>query len=256
MPGGGMQIQLIRNATLRIEYARQSFVIDPYLAPKHSMPSYTGKSPNPMVELPISSQEVIDGIDMAVISHLHSDHFDQSAKNILPSDLTIICQPIDVEELIMQGFQKAMGVANELTWKTITITRIDGRHGTGKVQELMGEVSGFVFQAENEPTVYWAGDTIWCDEVANTIDEYRPDIIITHSCGAVWDKNVLILMDAKQTVEVCEAAQNNIVIATHMDALDHATVSRIELRKHAELKGILPEQLLIPEDGEILEFLV
>ena len=63
-------------------------------------------------------------------------------------------------------------------------------------------------------------------------------------------------MDAKQTVEVCEAAQNKTVIATHMDALDHATVSRKELRKHAESKGILPEQLLIPEDGELLEFLV
>ena len=251
-----MQFQLIRNATLRIEYAQQRFVIDPYLAPKHSMPSYADKSPNPLVELPISAQEVIDGIDMAVLSHLHSDHFDQAAKNILPSDLTIICQPIDVEELKNQVFQNATGVANELTWKSVNITRIDGRHGTGKVQQMMGEISGFVFQAENEPTVYWAGDTIWCEEVANAIDQYRPDIIITHSCGAVWGKNVLILMDAKQTVEVCKAAQNKTVVATHMDALDHATVSRKELREYAESKGILPEQLLIPEDGDILEFLV
>jgi len=227
-----MQFQLIRNATLRIEYAGQRFVIDPYFAPKHSMPSYADKSSNPLVELPISAQEVIDGIDLAVISHLHSDHFDQAAKNILPPDLTIICQPTDVEELKNQGFQNATGVANELTWKSVDITRIDGRHGTGKVQQMMGEVSGFVFRADNEPTVYWAGDT------------------------TVWGNNVLILMDAKQTVEVCKAAQNKNVIATHMDALDHATVSRKELRKYAESERILPEQLLIPEDGDILEFLV
>ena len=55
---------------------------------------------------------------------------------------------------------------------------------------------------------------------------------------------------------VCKAAQNKTVIATHMDALDHATISRIELRAYAESNGILPEQLLIPEDGEILEFIV
>lgn len=33
-----MQIQLIRSATLRIDYAQQRFLIDPYLAPKHTMP--------------------------------------------------------------------------------------------------------------------------------------------------------------------------------------------------------------------------
>jgi L-ascorbate metabolism protein UlaG (beta-lactamase superfamily) len=35
-----MQLQLIRSATLRIEYAGHTFVIDPYLAAKHSRPSF------------------------------------------------------------------------------------------------------------------------------------------------------------------------------------------------------------------------
>lgn len=47
-----MKIQLMRSATLWMEYARQRFVIDPYLAAKHSRPSFTGKSPNPLVDLP------------------------------------------------------------------------------------------------------------------------------------------------------------------------------------------------------------
>ena len=191
---------------------------------------------------------------MAVISHLHSDHFDQTAKDLLPSELTIICQSSDVEELRKQGYRNATGVIGELKWNTIKITRVGGHHGTGKVREMMGEVSGFVFEAENEPTVYWAGDTIWCDDVAMAIEQYQPNIIITHSCGAVWDKNVLILMDAEQTVDVCKAALNSIVIATHMEALDHATISRNELRAHAEANGIMPTQLLIPADGESLEF--
>ena len=56
-----MQIQLIRNATLRFEYAHRSFIIDPYLAAKHTRPSYTGASPNPLVDLPCSPQEAIAG---------------------------------------------------------------------------------------------------------------------------------------------------------------------------------------------------
>jgi L-ascorbate metabolism protein UlaG (beta-lactamase superfamily) len=118
----------------------------------------------------------------------------------------------------------------------------------------MGRASGFVFQAEHEPTVYWAGDTIWFDGVAEAIDRFRPQIIVTHSCGAVWDGDVLIVMDPAQTVQVCRAAPNSTVVAVHMDSLDHATASRADLRQFASAQGIQPQQLLIPADGEILAF--
>jgi hypothetical protein len=44
------------------------------------------------------------------------------------------------------------------------------------------------------------------------------------------------------------------VIATHLDSVDHATVSRGALRAYAEAHGVGPEQLLIPADGEELVF--
>ncbi len=249
-----MQIQLIRSATLRIDYAQQKIIVDPYLAAKHTMPSYTGASPNPLVELPFSLQKVIAGIDVAVISHLHSDHFDPTAQRLLPKDLTVFCQPGDDAELANKGFRNVILVVDSFRWKGIRITRTAGQHGTGKVLQEMGNASGFVFQAENEPTVYWAGDTIWCEAVADVIDQIQPDIIITHSCGAVWGDNVLIVMDAAQTVAVCRAAPNSVVIATHMDSVDHATVSRHELRACADANGIQSKQLLIPADGEKLAF--
>ena len=118
----------------------------------------------------------------------------------------------------------------------------------------MGDASGFVFVAENEPTVYWAGDTIWCEAVAETIHRTQPDVIITHSCGAMWGDHVLIVMDAAQTVAACRAAPNSTVIATHMEALDHATVTRADLRQCAETHGIGPEQLRIPLNGEKIAF--
>jgi L-ascorbate metabolism protein UlaG (beta-lactamase superfamily) len=114
----------------------------------------------------------------------------------------------------------------------------------------MGEASGFVFEAAHEPTVYWAGDTIWCAAVAETIRRAQPDVIVTHSCGAMWGDRVLIVMDAAQTVAVCRAAPGSTVIATHMEALDHATITREALRKYANNHGVGPEQLLIPLDGE------
>lgn len=239
---------------MRFEYAQKQFLTDPYLAPLHSLHSYTGLSPNPMVELPCSPQELIAGIEMVVVSHLHSDHYDSTAQQLLPKNLSVFCQPGDEQTIESQGFSSVTPVDKSSTWNGIKISRIMGQHGSGKVLETMGNASGFVFEAENEPTVYWAGDTIWCEPVASAIDQFQPDIIITHSCGAVWEKNVLIVMDADQTIKVCQVAPKSIVVATHMEALDHATVTRKELRAYAEANGITAEQLLIPDDGEILTF--
>jgi L-ascorbate metabolism protein UlaG (beta-lactamase superfamily) len=120
----------------------------------------------------------------------------------------------------------------------------------------MGAVAGFVFAAPGEPTIYWAGDTILYEEIYAVIERHQPDIIVTHSCGARWPDDAgerqLIVMDAAQTVAVAQAAPASIVIATHMEALDHATISRAELRAAADAAGISTTRLLIPADGEEL----
>jgi hypothetical protein len=118
----------------------------------------------------------------------------------------------------------------------------------------MGAVSGFIFRAQNEQTIYWAGDTIWYGALKQLVLETDPDIIITHSSGASFEVGSPIIMDAKQTIDVCRIAPRSIVIATHMDTCDFDTVSRKDLRTMAEAEGIGVEQLLIPADGETLAF--
>ncbi len=100
--------------------------------------------------------------------------------------------------------------------------------------------------------------TILYDEIYATIDRYQPNIIITHSCGARWPdaagERQLIVMDAAQTVALAQSAPHSTVIATHMEALDHATVSRAALRAAALADDIPATRLLIPDDGEELRF--
>jgi len=239
---------------MRITYAGELFLTDPYLAARHSRPSYAGKSSNPLVELPCTPQEVIAGAGVVVLSHLHSDHFDPAARELLPKELPLVCQPGDENSLISSGFRNTLPVADTLQWKGSVLTRTGGRHGSGSVLDEMGTVSGFVWMAEGEPTLYWTGDTVWCEEVAAVIARHQPDIILTHSCGAVWGEGVRIVMDAEQTLEVCHAAPRSMVVAVHMEALDHATISREQLRAAADAAGILPQRLLIPQDGETLLF--
>jgi len=249
-----MKIQLIRNATLRLTYAGHTFGIDPFLAPKHSLDSYAGRSPNPVVDLPCPPAEVIADMEMIVVSHLHTDHFDALAQQLLPDHTPFLCQPGDEDRICDMGFVDVRPVADEIAWQNISIRRTPGRHGSSEaVLRDMGLVSGFIFRADNEPVVYWAGDTVWYEDIGNVIAEENPNVIITHSGGAVWGGNELIIMDAAQTVAICLQAPASTVIATHLEVLDHCLTSREDLRKAAREAGIPDGRMCIPADGEMIE---
>jgi L-ascorbate metabolism protein UlaG (beta-lactamase superfamily) len=249
-----MKLLQIRNATLKLTYAGKVLLTDPYLAAKHSMISYRGDQRSPLVELPFSITDILDGVEMVLVSHIHSDHFDETAQKNLSKKLPLYCQPADAGEIEKMGFNHVVPVHDSVDWEGISITRTKGRHGSGDVLRQMGEVSGYVLRAENEPTVYWAGDTVLYDEIFNIISEFTPDIIIVHACGAVWGDHVPILMNAEQTVSLCKAFPETVVVATHMGTVDHGTVTRDELRAYAEKQGVPPRQLRIPEDGEMICF--
>lgn len=246
-----MQLELIRNATLKVTYGGQVLLIDPYFAPRHSLPSFTGRSPNPMTELPRPIDDILEGVDLVIVSHLHTDHFDSVAKERINEAVPFLCQPGDEETIRESGFTSVTPLLQPTVWHGVTVTPRQGSHGVGPVVDKMGPVIGFTLEAAGEPTVYWAGDTVFYPPVAETIRDVSPDVIVTHSCGARWDGD-LIVMDAEQTVAVSRLAPQAIVVATHMEALDHATITRQALREAADAAHIDPSRLLIPADGETL----
>jgi len=248
-----MKLRLLRNATLKLDYAGRTVLIDPFFAPKHSRPSFTGRSPNPTVDLPASTDDILAGVELVVVSHLHADHFDPVAQQLVPKHLPLICQPGDEATIRNAGFIDVAPLVDVQEWNGLRLTRREGSHGLGPVVEKMGKVMGFTLEAEGEPGIYWAGDTVLYPPVTETIEATSPDIIVTHSCGARWDGD-LIVMDAGQTIAVCELSPRSTVIAVHMEALDHATVSRDDLRRAADARGGAAARLLIPQDGETLSF--
>ncbi len=249
-----MEIQLIRNATMKITYGGHTILTDPMLSPKGAFRSFANIAKNPTVELPFPVEDVVNGVEAAVVTHYHPDHFDKAAGAALPKRIAVFCQPGDEARFTDEGFSSVTPIQRSLTWQGITITRTEGRHGSGKVLEMMGKVSGFVFQADGETTVYWVGDSIWCEPVEQSIAEFKPDVIITHSGGAKLPDFDPIIMDAEQTLTTVHASGEAIVVAVHLEALDHCGVNREALRQLAEEKGISPNRLLIPEDGAVLSF--
>lgn len=249
-----MQIRLIRSATLVVQMAGVRLLIDPWLASKGEGKSYSGRGPSPLVDLPCSIEELLHGIDVVLISHLHSDHFDEVAQHVLPKSMPILCHARDRDQIAAMGFSDVQAIGDGTAVGGVTIRTTDGRHGPPEVLDDMGEVSGFLFSAAGEPTLYWAGDTILCPEVEAVMAEERPDIVVVHGCGALWQGKGPLVMDGAMVLDTVRLSGNATVVVTHLDAVDHATVSRAELRHMAAEAPIDQSRLLVPEDGELLSF--
>ena len=249
-----MKIQLIRNATLKITYAGQTLLIDPMLVDKNAIDPFAGIARNPTVELPLPAVDVISGVNGMIVSHLHPDHFDQPAHEALPKAMPVFCQPGEDAAIAAAGFRNVQAINESQVWEGITITRTGGKHGRGEILKMLGEVSGFVLQASDEPTVYWVGDSIWCPEVAAAIEKFNPDIIVTHSGAATLPGHDAIIMDGEQTLTTAQAAPNATVVAIHLESLDHCALTREQLRQQANAADVSPARLLIPQDGETVEF--
>jgi hypothetical protein len=59
-------------------------------------------------------------------------------------------------------------------------------------------------------------------------------------------------MNAEDVIKTCACAPDSLVIASHMEAVSHAHLSRKQLRDNLEEDGYT-KQVLIPEDGDYIE---
>lgn len=248
------RLQLVRNATAIIRYGGRTLLLDPFLSPAGALPAFNNTPnprPNPLVELPMPAAQVVAGIDATLLTHLHVDHWDPVARELLPKDSAIFVQPADHERVTTAGFTAARPVESLLEWEGITIARTGGRHGRGDVGQRMGTVSGYVLARAGLPTIYIAGDTTWCPEVADAIEAHTPDVIVVNAGAAQFLEGGLIIMGLGDVVEVCRAAPRATVIAVHLEAVNHCLLSRADLREGLRRAGVR-SVVHIPRDGEDL----
>lgn len=251
---GPARLQLIRNATAIIRYGGRTLLLDPFLSPAGALPAFNNTPnprPNPLVELPMPAAQVVAGIDATLLTHPHVDHWDPVARELLPKDGVIFVQPSDRDRVTTAGFTAVRAVETTLTWEGITIARTGGQHGRGATGQRMGTVSGYVLARPGLPTVYIAGDTIWCPEVADAIRAHAPDVIVVNAGAAQFLEGGLIIMGLDDVVEVCRAAPRATVVAVHLEAVNHCLLTRDALRdglRRADVRSTVH----IPRDGEDL----
>lgn len=255
-----MKIQQIRNATIRIECAGKHFLIDPWFQKKGtgmSAPSpdpEKAKIPSPTTELPFSVEQIMAGIDAMIVTHIHPDHFDPETAAMLDKSIPVFAVNEETKSQIEGfGYTSVMVLKDEGTdFDGVVLIRTEAMHGESP-ERAAGVVCGVILQAAGEPTLYVAGDTIYYKGVEQTLERYHPDVVVLNACGAELMGLGRLIMGAEDVLNVCEAAPNATIIASHMDAVNHATVTRAELRDFLRKHG-KDGHVLIPENGECLEF--
>ncbi|MGG4202208.1 MBL fold metallo-hydrolase [Peribacillus frigoritolerans] len=254
-----MKITQIRNATIVVEYANKKFLIDPMLAEKGRYPSFPGTirqdQNNPSVSLPTSADNIISGVDAVIVTHLHLDHFDEAAQRLLPKDIKMFVQnEEDAKEVQNTGFHNVEVLTKDTVFEGIQFVKTRGEHGRGEeLLKLMGEVCGVVFKHPSEKTLYVAGDTVWYEGVQEELDTHKPDIIVVNGGDNQLIEYGSLIMGKEDIYEVHKAAPNAKVISVHMEAVNHWTLSREELKSFSKEKGF-SSNMFVPEDGESYKF--
>lgn len=248
-----MKLQLIRNAALWLEYGGTSFLIDPMLGEKGAYPPIINTENdlrNPLIGLPGEVGQWLKP-DAVIVTHLHNDHWDEAAVSLLDKEIPIICQPEDEGRITAQGFLKMIPAGVEENFGHTLLVRTGGRHGTGEIGSMMGPVSGFVLKAPGEPVLYIAGDTIWCEEVREALEQHNPEVVVVNAGGARFVSGDPIIMTGRDVAEVCRHTPEAQVIAVHMEAINHCLLTREELGKEMKANGF-GYRVFIPADGEAI----
>lgn len=252
-----MDIRQIRNATLVIDYAGKRFLIDPWFGPKGDFPGFEGTPNshiyNPTVDLPVDIEDLLD-MDAVVLTHVHPDHWGDHAARALPKDIPFFVQHFGDREIIKTaGFTDVRVLTGNPVFDGVKLIKTPGQHGSDEcvtaIYDLLGEVCGVVFKHPSESTLYLAGDTVFNDYVAGNLRTFLPDVIVLNCCDAQVLGLGPIIMSKEDVREVYRLAPQARIVASHMEAVNHATLTRAELRgflaEHA-----MTDRVLVPEDGE------
>lgn len=250
-----MKITQIRNATTIIDYAGKRILVDPMLSPKGTLPPFPNSlsgdnRPNPLHELPLPIDGIVKGIDAVFLSHLHIDHWDNTAKGILPKDVKIFVQDeVDKKEIESADFTNVEVLTENTQLGGITLSRTKAQHGRGEILKLAGLVCGVVLRHPSEKTLYIVADSVWFEGVEEALEKYNPDIITINGGDNQFVGSGQLIMGKYDVKKMYDTAPNARLFITHMEGVNHNTLSRAELKAFLR-ENNMTDRVAVPSDGE------
>ena len=254
-----MEITQLRNATVLIAVGPHRILVDPMLSRKDDLPTLRWltreRRRNPIVELPPNSDALLASVTHCLITHCQKGHFDHldtaGIRWLRAQKIPVVCMPGDADYLAKRRLNVApLDDAAVSPFLGGTIRPIHCLHGRGYIGKFMAHGAGYVIDLPGEPRLYLAGDTVLTPQVKACLADLKPDVCVLPAGGAHFGFGQELIMNV-QEVMAAAALTDALVIANHMDALDHCPDSRADLLAAAQREG-LAHRVLAPVDGQSL----
>lgn len=156
------------------------------------------------------------------------------------------------QAVMSHGFNHVEVVCDNTRVGEVNIQKAESQHGNFIMKYPAGHTSGYVFTHPQEKTLYHAGDTIWYAGVKRNLKRFRPKVITLNAGGNGFRLGGRVIMNDEDVVKVAAAAPDAKIFVTHLEGVNHNSVTHEMVRKRAEVAGFL-DRVFIPEDGETVE---
>jgi N-acyl-phosphatidylethanolamine-hydrolysing phospholipase D len=198
-----MHLLWVGGPTARIELGSFRILTDPMLGEgpeafiMRRHPS-TGELGVPIARLASLPALDLDDLDMVIASHLHADHFDARAVERLNKAVEVIAPTVHLPQLRDWGFGQLVGLEwqQERTWhkngERLRVFALPAHHAHDEqADHELGVVNGYLIEyqaAGSTFALYWTGDTVWFDALAETAANLPAvDLLLPHLGGVGKD---------------------------------------------------------------------
>jgi len=256
MPTHTIKLTYVGGPTALLEFGGAKFLTDPTFDP--SPGEYTT---GPVTLLKTSGPAItpLDAgpVDFVLLSHdHHADNLDRAGRSLLPRAKTVLTTVEGAERLGGNsiGLNPWQSLDLSVGDRGLRVVATPARHGPPENDR--GPVVGFVLQIPNAPehAVYFSGDTVWYEGVAEVARRF-PITVAILNLGAARVPQVgpfHLTMTAAEGVEVARAFSGAAIVPLHFEGWAHFSEGRAAIEQAFGAAG-LSSRLCWPEAGKAIE---
>ena len=209
---------------------------------------------------PALSAEQVEPIDAVLLSHdQHADNLDRSGKASLSKAARVLTTRVGAARLgnHAEGLAPwAATVVEKPGRPSLQITATPARHGPAGIEQLAGDVIGFLIAPSDPGTapIYITGDTVWYAGVAEVARRFGAGLVLPFAGSARTRGPFHLTMDTNDVIETANAFPDSLIVPLHFDGWAHLTQGREDLEASFSALGFASRlRLLEPGVPMIIE---